>query len=98
MQATIGKEDSRSARRHLYNSGETANWRLQRRQGLLDNAATKKRSPKPTNHDARVRQLERENARLKARLQQAELVLDIQKKASEILGIPLRALANGGND
>ena len=29
---------------------------------------------------------------------QAELILDIQKKASEILGIPLKALDNGGND
>jgi cell shape-determining protein MreC len=55
---------------------------LQRSQGLLDNSATKKRAATPTNHDARVSQLERENARLKARLRQAELVLDIQKKVA----------------
>jgi transposase len=85
-------------REGLYSS-YLGNWRLQRSQGLLDNSATKKRTAKPTNHHAvRVTQLERENARLKARLRQAELILDIQKKASEILGIPLKALDDGGND
>lgn len=85
-------------REGLYSSHLT-NWRLQRRQGLLDNAATQKRTPRPTDDNAvRVHQLERENAHLQARLRQAELVLDIQKKASEILGIPLKALGNGGND
>jgi hypothetical protein len=34
----------------------------------------------------------RENDRLKRKLEQAELIIDIQKKASEILGIPLRSL------
>ena len=85
-------------REGLYSS-HLANWRFQCSQGLLDNSATKKRASKPTNHHAvRVNQLERENARLKARLRQTELILDIQKKASEIMGIPLKALGNGGND
>jgi len=85
-------------REGLYSSHLT-NWRLLRSQGRLDTAATKKRTVKPSNHQAvRVTQLERENARLKARLRQAELILDIQKKASEILGIPLKTLDNGGND
>ena len=43
-------------------------------------------------------QLRRENARLKARLQQAELILEIQKKASEILGISLKTLDNERSD
>ena len=46
---------------------------------------------------ARPAALESENARLKARLQQAELILDIQKKASELLGIPLKAFGNEGS-
>ena len=46
----------------------------------------------------RLKELERENARLKARLRQTELILDIQKKASEILGIPLKTLDNEGSD
>ena len=93
----VGEIGGLLRREGLYSS-YLINWRLQRSQGLLDNSATKKRAATPTNHDARVSQLERENARLKARLRQAELVLDIQKKASEILGIPLKSLGNGGND
>ncbi len=34
--------------------------------------------------------LERENARLKRKLEQAETIIDIQKKVAGILGIPLR--------
>ena len=35
------------------------------------------------------KQLRKENARLRRRLEQAQTILEIQKKASEILGIPL---------
>jgi transposase len=38
--------------------------------------------------DLRRKQLERENARLKRKLEQAEAIIQIQKKASELLGIP----------
>ena len=94
----VGQIGALLRREGLYSS-YLGNWRLQRSQGLLDNAATKKRTAKPTSHHAaRVTQLERENARLKARLRQTELILDIQKKASEILGIPLKALDNEGSD
>jgi transposase len=94
----VGQIGALLRREGLYSSHLT-NWRLQRSQGRLDSAATKKRAPKSNNRNAvRVNQLERENARLKSRLRQAELILDIQKKASEILGIPLKALDNGGND
>ena len=37
----------------------------------------------------RLAQLERDKARLTQRLQQAELIIEFQKKVSEILGIPL---------
>jgi transposase len=96
--AGVGQIGALLRREGLFSSYLT-NWRLQRSQGLLDNSATKKRAAKPTNHHAaRVTQLERENARLKARLRQTELIMDIQKKASEILGIPLKTLDNEGND
>ena len=39
--------------------------------------------------------LRKENARLRGRLEQAQAILEIQKKASEILGIPLNRPANG---
>jgi transposase len=96
--SAVGQIGALLRREGLYSSHLT-NWRWQRSQGRLDTSATKKRTVKPTNHNAvRVNQLERENTRLKARLRQTELILDIQKKASEILGIPLKALDNGGTD
>jgi transposase len=96
--AGVGQIGALLRREGLYSS-YLGSWRLQRSQGLLDNSATKKRAAKPTNHHAaRVTQLERENVRLKARLRQTELILEIQKKASEILGIPLKALDNEGSD
>ena len=96
--SAVGQIGALLRREGLFSSHLT-NWRWHRSQGLLDIAATKKRTAKPTNHHAaRVTQLERENTRLKARLRQTELVLDIQKKASEILGIPLKTLDNEGGD
>ena len=40
--------------------------------------------------DPRVKGLERENARLKRKLEQAETIIEIQKKVAGMLGIPLR--------
>ena len=37
----------------------------------------------------------RENERLAARLRQAEAIIDVQKKVSELLGIPLKPLDFG---
>jgi transposase-like protein len=88
-------------REGLYSS-TLANWRLLRSQGRLGSPPAKKRGPVSTTDKsadtARVRQLERENASLTARLQQAELVLDIQKKVSEMLAIPLKHLTSEGSD
>ncbi len=41
--------------------------------------------------------LRRENERLTQRLKQAETIIDVQKKVSEILGVTLPK-TNGGND
>ena len=82
-------------REGLYSS-IIANWRQLRRKGLLDGPESRKRVANPVAQDLRVPQLQRENARLRARLQQAELILEIQKKASEILGISLKTLDNEG--
>ena len=38
----------------------------------------------------RMAELERENERLRHRLVQAETIIDVQKKVSSLLGIPLR--------
>ena len=51
------------------------------------------RRPKPA--DSReIERLRRENARLNKRLERAELLLALQKKVSEVLGIPLNSPPN----
>lgn len=84
-------------REGLYTSN-LAKWRRQLKKSLPEAKASGNRAAKPPTQDPRVPQLQRENARLTARLKQAELILEIQKKASEILGIPLKMLDNEGND
>jgi transposase len=64
---------------------------------LTDN----KRGRKPTPENplsAEVERLRRENQRLSQRLQQAELIMDIQKKASAILNITLETNSTDNSD
>ena len=78
-------------RESLYSSHLTA-WRKQRDEGTLAGLTPKRRGRK-ANPDAPViaenERLKRENQRLAAKLRQAETIIEVQKKLSEILGIPL---------
>ena len=76
-------------REGLFSSLLTA-WRRQRDEGALAGLRSKKRGPKAKAVDPRVKRLERENARLKRKLEQAETIIEIQKKVAGMLGIPLR--------
>jgi cell shape-determining protein MreC len=58
----------------------------------------RKRGPKAKAVDPRVKQLERENVRLKRRLEEAETIIDFQKKLSKLLGIPLKPHDSDEND
>ena len=78
-------------REGLYSSS-LSSWRRQRDKIAGEGLAKQKRGPQAKQEDPRVKELERENARLKRRLQRAEVMLEIQKKASELLGIPLNPL------
>ena len=75
-------------------------WRRQRDEGTLQGLSRKRgRKAKPKNPLLKkVAELERENARLKSRLMQAETIIDVQKKVSQILGIPLNDEPNGKNE
>jgi transposase len=80
-------------REGLYSS-HLSTWRKQREQGTLDALTPKKRGRKPRDNDPLIeenRRLERVNKRLVERLRQAEVIIDIQKKVAEILGIPLQS-------
>jgi transposase-like protein len=81
-------------REGLYSS-HLSTWRRQRDEGALAGLAPKRRGrkPKPKNPLAdENEQLRRENQRLKEKLRQAELIIDVQKKVSEMLNIPLKTL------
>jgi len=78
-------------REGLYSSHLTT-WRRQREAGALVGLAARKRGRKanPQNRQRqRLAELERENERLRHRLAQAETIIDVQKKVSSLLGIPL---------
>jgi transposase len=76
-------------REGLYSSS-LSTWRRQRREGTLAGLGPKRRGRKGSDpRDDRIKELERENARLRRQLEQAQTVIDVQKKLSEMLGIPL---------
>ena len=71
-------------REGLYSSNLTT-WRRQRERGELAGA---KRGRKPTSDETKqLRELQRENARLRQKLEQAEMVIEVQKKLSQLLGV-----------
>lgn len=77
-------------REGLYSSNLTC-WRRQREKGILKALKPKKRGRKQIEKNPlsqRVASLERDNKKLKHKLQQAEKIIEVQKKISEILGIP----------
>lgn len=83
----------RLLRREGLYSSNLRTWRRQRERGVLEGLAPKKRGrrAKPVDlRDGRIRELERENERLRRRLEKAEIIIEFQKKISEILGIPLK--------
>jgi len=78
-------------REGLYSS-HLSTWRQQRDEGTLVGLTPKRRGRK-ANPDAPLiaenERLKRETQRLAAKLRQAETIIEVQKKLSEILGIPL---------
>jgi transposase len=67
-------------------------WRRQRDAGTLKALEPKKRGRKPHEPNpltGEVEQLRKENERLVKKLRQAELLIEVQKKVSQILGITL---------
>ncbi len=79
-------------REGLYSSNLTV-WRKQRERGEIEGLSQKKRGPLPKEKSPladKVKALERETARLRARAERAEGLVELQKKVSEILGIELK--------
>lgn len=80
-------------REGLYASNLTT-WRRQREEGVLSALRPRKRGRTEANRNPLIAEntkLRRENERLMERLRRAEIIIDVQKKVSQMLG-------EGGND
>ena len=74
-------------REGLYSS-HLSTWRRQRDQGLVQALGPQKRGRKRKDElEREVARLRRENERLQASLEQAETIIEVQKKLSRLLGL-----------
>ena len=79
-------------REGLYSSHLTK-WRRQRADGQMAGLEPQVRGPRAEPQLAMVAQLHQENERLVLRLKQAEAIIEVQKKVSQLLG--LMAISSG---
>ena len=85
-------------RREGIYSSYLSRWRRAREQGQLTGLSSKKRGPKTATDKALVEEvtkLRQEKERLQARLEQAEIIIEVQKKLSQLLGLSRET--NGSN-
>jgi len=76
-------------REGLYSS-HLSRWRKEREQGQLEGLAGRKQGRKSKSDlEKETAELRQENERLKARLEQAETIIEIQKKLSGLLGLSM---------
>lgn len=73
-------------REGLYSS-LISKWREQRDRGSLEGLSAHKRGPKVDAQADELTRLKRENERLRKRLEQAELIIEVQKKVAQMLGV-----------
>jgi len=99
-QTELGQLGELLRREGLYSSHLTL-WRRQRDEGTLAGLEPKRRGRKAKRKDPVAKEnekLRRENQRLTERLRQAETIIDVQKKVSEMLGIPLASPDDEGSE
>ena len=94
-------EIGKMLRREGLFSSHLTTWRKQRDEGTLRALSGKKRGRKKKKSDPlerRVKEVERENRKLRRKLEQAETIIEIQKKVAALLGIPLNSPGSDEND
>jgi hypothetical protein len=74
-------------RKHIYSS-MLASWRKQLATADSAALAPQKRGPKPDASARQIKHLNRDNARLRHKLERAELIIEAQKKLCVALGLP----------
>ena len=72
-------------REGLYSSYLTS-WRRQQEQGELEPQKRGRKEPDPQSR--KIVRLQQENERLRAQLERAETIIDVQKKVSSLFGLP----------
>ena len=88
--ANQGEKGALLRREGLYHSN-ICTWSRQREEGQLQALSPKKRGRKAKKVNplaSEVARLEQENRRLQEKLRRAELIINVQKKISEIMNIP----------
>jgi transposase-like protein len=87
-------------REGLYSSHLTT-WRKQRETGEIAGLEPRKRGKKPVQRNpltGEVNRLTRENQHLQKRLKQAEIIIDVQKKLCDLLGLTVPPIEQNGDD
>jgi transposase len=87
-------------REGLYSSHLTC-WRRQRETGEIAGLEPRKRGKKPVPKNplaGEVQRLARENRRLQKRLRQAEIIIDVQKKLCDVLGLTVPPIEQNEDD
>ena len=80
-------------REGLYSSALT-DWRRQRAAGAFEALSPAKRGPKTAEPNPLAAELalsQRDNLRLKKRLERAEAIIELQKKVAALLGLPIES-------
>jgi transposase len=92
-----GERGALLRREGLYSSHLTQ-WRRELREGALHGLQPKKRGPKRDPLAVENARLRRELARVQAQLERAETIIEVQKKLSQLLGVPLPSETDERND
>jgi len=91
----------RLLRREGLYSSHLVRWRRQRNKGMLDGLSSRTRGRKASKCNPllpEVERLRKENEQLTNRLKQAQLIIEVQKKVSQLFGITLETPESGGGD
>ena len=81
-------------RREGLHSSYLTRWRGERTRGELAALEPRKRGRKPIPDNAEMKRLRHDNERLRKDLEQAQALIDLQKKLAELLGTSLPAVMN----
>src|ERR1039458_6204691 len=86
-QFSAGEKRAFLRSKRIYSS-MLSSWRKQMDASDRVALTPKRRGPKPDPSARQIEQLNRENARLRRKLEHAELIIDAQKKLCAVLGLP----------